>query len=88
MACMLGLLTAGQVCHGEGGAPGGPVLLPHGWLPAVDRARARRVVLGVAGFLWGWGPVPCADVRCRGVVRAGCPLPPYSWSWVWLRSGR
>ena len=69
-----------------GGAPGGPVLLPPSWLPAVDRARTRRVVLGVAGFLWGSGPVPCAGVRCGGVVRAGFPPPPYSWGWVWLRS--
>ena len=55
---MLGPLQARQVCHGAGGAPGGPVVLPTGWLPAVDRARTRRVVLGVAGFLWGSGPVP------------------------------
>ena len=83
---MLGPLSAGQVCHGAGGAPGGPVLLPPGWLPAVDRARTRRVVLGVAGFLWGSGSAPCAGVRCQGVVRAWCPPPPYSWGWVWLRS--
>ena len=86
MACMLGPPPASQVCHGVGGVPGGPVLLPLGWLPAVDRAQARRVVLGAAGFLWGSGPVPCAGVRCRGVARAGCPSPLYSWGWAWLRS--
>ena len=84
-ARILGPLPAGQECHGASGAPGGLVLLPPGWLPAVDRARTRRVVLGVAGFLWGSGPVPCAGVRCRGVVQAGCPAPPYSWRCVWLR---
>ena len=55
---------------------GGPVLLPLGWLPAVGRAQARRVVLGVAGSLWGSGPVPCAGVRCRGAAWAGYPPPP------------
>ena len=85
-ARMLGPLSAGQVCHGAGGAPGAPVLLPPGWLPAVDRARMRRVVLGVAGFLWGSASAPCESVRCQGVVQAGCPPPPYSWGWVWLRS--
>ena len=64
---MQGPLPAGQVCHGAGGALGGPVLLPLGWLPPSDRARARRVVLGVVGFPWGSGPVPCAGVRCRGI---------------------
>ena len=75
-----------RVCHGAGGAPGGPVLLLAGCLPAVDRARTRRVVLGVAGFLWGSGSAPRAGVRCQGGVRAGCPPPPYSSGWVWLRS--
>ena len=83
---MQGPLPAGQVCHGAGGVPGGPVLLPLGWLPAVDRAQARRVVFGVAGFPWGSGPFPCAGVRCRGVGRAGSPPSPYSWGWVWLCS--
>ena len=83
---MLGPLPAGEVCHGAGGVPGEPVLLPLGWLRPVDRAQARRVVLGVAGFLWGSGPVPCTGVRCRGVAQAGCPQPPYSWGWVWLCS--
>ena len=83
---MLGPLLAGQVCHGAGGVPGGPVLLPLGWLPAVDRAQARRVVFGVAGSLWGSGLVPCAGVRCRGVARAGYPPPPCSSGWVGLRS--
>ena len=68
-ACTLGPLLAGQVCHGVGGVPGGPVLLPLGWLTAVGRAQARRVVLGVEGSLWGSGPVPCAGVWCPG----GCP---------------
>ena len=45
------------------------MLLPLGWLPAVGRAQARRVVLGVAGSLWGLGSVPCAVVQCR----RGCP---------------
>ena len=81
---MLGLLPAGQVRHGAGRAPGGHVLLSLDWLPTLDRARARRV--GVAGFLWGWGPFPCGGVRCRGVVWAWCPPPPCSWGWVWLRS--
>ena len=62
------------------------MLLPLGWLPAVGRAQARRVVLGVAGSLWGSGPVPCAGVRCRGAARAGYPPPPYSWGRVGLRS--
>ena len=66
-ACLLGLLSAGQVCHGTGGALGGPVVLPPGWLPAGDRVRTRRVVFGVAGFLWGSGSAPCAGVRCQGV---------------------
>ena len=64
----------------------GPVLLLLGWLPAVDRAQARRVVLGVAGSLWGSGPVSCAGVRCRGVARVGYPPPPYLWGWVGLRA--
>ena len=85
-ACTLGPLPAGQVRHGAGGVPGGPVLLPLGWLPSVGRAQARRVVLGVAGSLWGSGPVPCAGVRCRGAARAGYPPPPYSWGRVGLRS--
>ena len=83
---MLGPLSAGQVCHGVGGAPVGPVLLPPGWLPAVDPVGTRRVVFEVAGFLWGSGSAPCAAVRCQGIVRAGCPPPPYSWGWVRLRS--
>ena len=86
MARMLGPLLAGQVCHGACGAPGGPVLLPSGWLPAVDRVRTRRVVFEVAGFLWGLGSAPCVGVGCQGVVRAGCPTPPYSWGSVRLRS--
>ena len=73
---MLGPLSAGQVCHGAGGAPSGPVLLPPDWLPAVDRARTRRVVFEVAGFLWGSGSAPCAGVRCQGVVWGGGPTNP------------
>ena len=69
-----------------GWCSGWPVLLPLGWLPAVDRAQARRVVLGVAGFLWGSGPVPCAYVRCRGVAQAGRPPPPFLRGWVLLSS--
>ena len=53
------------------------MLLPLGWPPAVGRAQARRVVLGVAGSLWGSGRVPCAVVRCRGAARAGYPPLPY-----------
>ena len=85
-ACVLGLQLACQVCHGVGGVPGGHVLLPPGWLLAADRAQARRVLLGVAGFLWGSGLVPCVGVRCWGVARAGCPPTPYSWGWEWFRS--
>ena len=55
------------------------MLLPLGWL------QGRRVVLGVAGSLWGSEPVPCAGVRCRGAARAGYPPPPYSWGRVGLR---
>ena len=77
-ARVLGPLPAGQVCRG--------VLLPPCWLRAADRAQARRVALGVSGFLCGSGPVPCAGVRCRGVVRAGCPTPPYFRGWVWFCS--
>ena len=84
--CTLWPLPAGQVRHGAGGVLGGPLLLPLGWLPAVGRAQARRVVLGVAGCLWGSGPVPCAGVRCRGAARAGYPPLPYSWGRVGLRS--
>ena len=62
------------------------MLLPLGWLPAVGRAQGRRVVLGVAGSLWGLGPVFLAGVRCRGAARAWYPLPPYLWGWVGLRS--
>ena len=56
-ARMLGPLPAGQVCHGAGGARGGPVLLLPGWLPAVDATRGVRgcglpVSLG-AGSLCG-----------------------------------
>ena len=83
---MLGPLSAGQVCHAAGGAPAGPVLLLPGWLPAGDRVRTRRVAFGVAGFLWGSGSATCAGVQCQGVVRAGCPPPPYSWGWVRLLS--
>ena len=83
---MLGPLYAGQVRHGAGGAPGGPVLLLPGWLPAGDRVRTRRVVFGVAGFPWGSGLAPCAGVRCEEVVQVGCPPPPYSWGWARLRS--
>ena len=57
-ACTLGPLPAGQVRHGAGGVLGGPVLLPLGWLPAVGRAQARRVTLGVAGSLWGSSRYP------------------------------
>ena len=46
----------------------------------------RRVVLGVAGSLWGSGPGPFAAVQCRGAARAGYPPPPYSWGRVGLRS--
>ena len=70
---MLGPLSAGQVCHGAGGALAGPVLLLPAWLLAVDCARTRRVVFEVAGLLWG--SAPCADVRYQGVVQAGCPPP-------------
>ena len=62
------------------------MLLPFRWLPAVACAQARRVVLGVAGSLWGLGPVTCADVRCRGAALAGYPPPRYSWGRVGLRS--
>ena len=34
-----------------GRGSGWDVFLPPGWLPALDRARTQRVVLGVAGFL-------------------------------------
>ena len=87
-ARMLGPLSAGQVCHGVGGAPGGPVSLLPGWLPAGDGVWTRRVVFGVAGlgFLWGPGPGPCAVVRRQGVARVGCPAPPYAWGWAPLRS--
>ena len=77
---------------GQSGAPwcgrgsGGPVLLPLGWLPAVGRAQARWVVLGVAGSLSGSWLVPCAGVRCRGAARPGYQPPPYSWGRVGLRS--
>ena len=73
--CTLGPLPAGQVCHGAGGVPGGPMLLPLGWLPAVGRAQARRVVLGVVGSLWGSRQVPCAGVRCRRLPGLGTNRP-------------
>ena len=60
------------------------MLLLLGWLPAVGRAQARRVVLGVAGSLWGSGLVPCVGVRCRGAAQAGYRPPPYSWGRVHL----
>ena len=62
------------------------MLLPPGWLPAVDRVRTRRGVFEVAGFLWGSRSAPCAGVRCQGVIRAGRPPPPYSSGWVRLCS--
>ena len=82
---MLGPLSAGQVCHGVGEAPGGPVSPLPGWLPAGD-----RVVFGAVepGFLWGPGLGPCAGVRCQGVARVGCLLLPYSWGSARLRSGQ
>ena len=88
---MLGPLSAGQVCYGVGGAPGGPVSPMPGWLPAGDRSDdvwTRRVVFGVVepGFLWGPGLGLCAGVRCQGVARLGCLLLPYSWGWARLRS--
>ena len=53
------------------------------WLPAGD-----RMGIGVVepGFLWGPGLDPCAGVRCQGILRVGCLLPPYSWGWARLRS--
>ena len=87
-ACMVGPMSAGQVCHGVGVAPVGPVPPLSGWLLAGDRVCTRRMVFGVAepGFLWGSGPGPCAGVRCQGAARVGCPLPPYSWGWARLCS--
>ena len=82
----LGPLSAGKVCHGAGRAPGGPVLLLPGWLPALDRVRNPWVVFEVAGFLWGSGSAPCAGMWGPGVVWAGCPPTPYSPGWVRLRS--
>ena len=93
-ACVGGLsgsVYAGSAA-GQSGVPwrgrgsGRACVAAAGLCLAVDRAQARRVVLGVAGFLWDSGPVPCAGVRCRGLARARCPPPPYSWGWVWLCS--
>ena len=80
----LGGVYAGSAAGGSGvpwcGRGSGWACVAAAWLAAsVDRAPARRVVLGVAGFLWGLKTVPCACVRCRGVVRPGCQQPPYSW---------
>ena len=86
VAGTLGPLPAGQVRHGAGGVPGGPVLLPLGWLPAVGLAQARRVVLGVAGFLLGLGAGTLCGCAVPGGSRAGYRLPPYLWGRVGLRS--
>ena len=58
-----------------------------GGLPAGGRVWTRQVVFGVVepGRLWGRGVGPFAGVRCEGVVRVGCLLPPYSWGWTRLR---
>ena len=57
------------------------------WLVA-GRGLCEDATGGVrgCGLPVGLGAVSCAGVRCRGVVQAGCPPPPYSWGWVWLRS--
>ena len=80
--------SAGLVCRGVGGAPGGPVLRLPGGLPAGGGVWTRRVVLGVVelGCLWGPGLGPFAGVRCQDNARVGCPLPPYSWGWARLYS--
>ena len=72
----------------RGRGSGGPVLPLPGGLPAGGRVWTRRVVFGVfePGCLWGPGLGPFAGVRCQGVVRVGCPLPPYSWGWAQLGS--
>ena len=87
-ALMLGPPSAGQVCHGMGGAPGGPESPLPGWLPAGDRVWTRQVVFGVAepGFLGGPGLGPWAGVLCQAVARVGCLLPPYLWACARLRS--
>ena len=83
VARMLGPPLAGQVCHRVGGAPGGLVLPLPGWLPAGHRVVFRVVE---PGFLWGPRPGPCRGVRCQGVARVGCQLPPYLWGRARLRS--
>ena len=80
--------SAGLVCRGVGGAPGGPVSSLPGGLPAGGRVWKRRVVFVVveASRLLGPGLGPFVGVRCQGVVRVGCLLLPYSWGWARLRS--
>ena len=76
--------SAGLVCRGVGGAPGGPVLPLPGGLPAGGRMWTRRVVFGVAelGRLWGPGVGRFAGVRCQGFARHRCLLPPYFRGWA------
>ena len=72
---MPGPLLASQVCHGAGKAPVGPVLLPLGWLPAVDRARARRVVLGLWASCGARGRFPARVCGAGGLFRLGAHRP-------------
>ena len=67
---------------------GGLVSPLPGGLPAGGRVWTRRVVFWFleAGHLWGPGLGAFAGVRCQGVARVGCLLPPYSWSWARLPS--
>ena len=59
-----------------------------GGLPAGGRVWMRRVVFGVVelGRLRSPDLGLFAGVRCQGVARLGCLLPPYSWGWAWFPS--
>ena len=74
--------VGGDVCGPVSPLPGRP--------PAGGRVWTCRVVFCVVelGRLWGLGLGPCAVLRCQGVARVGCLLPPYSWGWARLRSGQ
>ena len=72
MARLLGPPPAGQVCHGVGGAPGGPVSPRSGWLPAGDRVWSAGWCLGLRG------QVHVRMCGARGFLGLGAHLPVFA----------